>query len=467
MGPPASSGEGFIVNSPLYYWVLALIWKAVGSVWGVSLIYVIFSISLIITGCIVGLTISGLNAGLLMAFFIAVGQVFVDSRIINANNLMLAVEGVSLAMLFSIIRSKSANAAVYIGYICLLFAALHLHPSFAPIFITGSLWLMWHVIRNIRRIGKDFLWILGVYTMLFVTVGVMIKGSLLTLIVSHSASQMNLTVVDFIRFSISQFVNITHYLFGDFGYGVSIIITTCLFIGLLYVTHATLRTKEGIYALVFLSLLVSSVISSGYQFILFGYNDLPSYYLLPYVFVYITAIVYLLTHLRLCRFVQVLCIVVVSYLLLAGNRTYLESFPNRYKAFERASLVLVPNTREERKPFAYVVVGLVNTGGDFVYASASFWYFLEGYFQTALVRFDNYNALNNYDVIPLERNPKTYYLFCFNDLFINTKIDLEACSRKFEQDYYLNIKLKSKTIIPTTHQGDFSIYGFSYEAKTQ
>lgn len=137
-GPLASGGMGHIVNSPLYYWLLALFWFLTPSVYGVAFLWMLLMSTVIALAYKAASNLAGTQTGLLAAFLIAIHPEFIFiSRQVHLPYLLAP-----LVLAITILITENQTSLKAIGWATFfLFLGLNMHYAILLIVPAMILWL--------------------------------------------------------------------------------------------------------------------------------------------------------------------------------------------------------------------------------------------------------------------------------------------------------------------------------------
>ncbi len=138
-GPFASGGKGYILNSPVYFWLLAVFWFFTRSVFGTAILWMVLMSSVIVFIYRATANLFGWKAGLLGAFFAAIHPelIFISRQVHVPYLLALIVSGIAVLMTGARQSLTTISLVIF-----LLFLGLHLHYAIILVVPFSFLWVI-------------------------------------------------------------------------------------------------------------------------------------------------------------------------------------------------------------------------------------------------------------------------------------------------------------------------------------
>lgn len=147
-GPLSAGSRNILMNSPLYYYVVAFLWFFGGSPYGIMLLWLFLSLVIICLGFHVGRKVWDEGAGLCIAFVLAVHpEMVVMSKQVGQPQL------VPILMLFILLffaRTKPLTLFTFFLGAVLIFLPMHIHYGYLIVFPILTLWLTYIFLRDYK-----------------------------------------------------------------------------------------------------------------------------------------------------------------------------------------------------------------------------------------------------------------------------------------------------------------------------
>jgi len=464
---PSTYGGGTLIKqSPVYYWFLALIWLLTKSPFGSMWIVTTLGAITIIFGYWVGTYLRNPKTGLGIALLVAVSfKLSYYSRTIWTPALLQSLTMISLMLLFRYVRVQPKNnlQALLLPTILgeTVFFALHLHPSFFPLFFVLSSWI---IALSYQKTTKKYLWLLWLFVVYGINTAItlvfMIQWKSLLGGSTHLFIGQQLSFQEILSYIWTQYTLIPTSLFTITSPWIAHLLTGVVVLALISICIWDWKQKPHV-STVLVTLFLGIFISSGYQMVSFGSIPAPIHYLFPYDIVFLVILVYIINKLWSNTFMYTVTVLVFSYFLSFGDNQFFLDFPNQFSSFENVSQTIYQDSMKEKVPMKYTIVSLVNSGNDYDFqSSSSYWYFLEIYSKKELIQFTS----EAFEVDPIEKDPQILYLLCFDDRLPPDR-RISQCVETFEQKYNGIVQTNSQTELIQIQNAYYAIIGYRYEVK--
>ena len=460
--PYASGGNGILVNSPLYFYLLK------GMLWTVNdyqYIVVFFSLAGILSIFLayqVGVEIQDKKLGALFACFIASSfPLFFMSRVIWQPHLIPVI---TLLTILSLFKAQKNNSFYWFGVSFVLsILGICLHYSFAPIFAGLHVFYLSILLIQLRKRKFSYLLFVAAYT--YILFRMFLKLSL-------SNNEIHLSILNLFNISPSAFVNwdklfsvfLTHS-FGDYPIfkhpllHLGIIITAITF--LLHNSWKNKCSDDAFNSFFLLMIASSTVVLLFYNGPLLPHYITPYYVLLPLLFSYLICNVksryILFFSLIMSTAVVFQGFIKTSYIFTSSTLSY------GSLQYEKKVTELISNDYRERlgtnsytSPLSAVILDTNDFSEQNTFISCincstgSTYLLLEQLLNTHLVKLvANKQVHSSYTL--LEKQPKYFYLLC----------RLHHAHDTNDPDHSLLISREYCLPLLTNQQG-YPVYNFPY-----
>ena len=283
VAPDANGGMGVLINTPIYFWILASLWSISGSEYGVIFLFSIIGISNIIIAYIMSRQLERGFSALIFPFFVSISSFFVyASRNVWQPHLLPFFQ--MLSMLFLIRGLKTNTKYVYLS-VQMAFLATHIHLSFAPLLLITIMATAYALYRKKHYMRLAYL-------------SILIIGNIITwlLLLPRLSAQIHELVTSrifptFFTFTYENFMLLSQSLFAKSHGMLSSIVILLLPICVMYIS-LRMPTAQRVYGLI-LGTMLSSILALG------GYTrPLYFHYLVPYYVLELMAFSYVFSRIR-------------------------------------------------------------------------------------------------------------------------------------------------------------------------
>lgn len=429
--PYASGGKDIIVNSPVYYWVLALLWTLTRSITLFMAVWLGLSLVVILFGYVVGRSLNGDINGLLTAMVISVSPVLVKySHAVWQPHLLPLITVINYYFVIQYWRQNKPKWLLLL--INGLLFGFHIHLSYFPFVLVGLLFVIsqWTILFKRSRVSA-----ICIALTLFahaIVLNYLILDSVPADFVKfiHKITSCNTVVECSFGATISRYVVKPFQIFFEpiVANGINaawLVIVVFGLASILVIIDYIRKIRSP--SLLVASIMMSVAITSFARALI----NQSWYFASYYVVIPITSI-YIITRYIHSKGIQVIFGVVLAIALLVGNQYLLGSSQmGEYqvtKAVARAIFLDYVASTGNAGP--NLSVDWITPGGwYFEFDASPIWYHLEELFNTDLIKV--VPTVNN--ISSLARNPDYYYLICedVNSVRVNEANMLNECVAQF------------------------------------
>jgi hypothetical protein len=406
---PFASGSGnVLLNSPLYYNLLALFWMISPSAQSLTLFFALLNTLIIFINFQIGRELEDDNLGLLLAFLTAVTYLFINFSRSSYQPFLLPLV-VSFQVLFLLRSLRSLNWQNLSLLILSFWAGFHIHYSIltsAPILFLFIVYLMYKYYQKDKF--NTFLLVLFCFF-----------NAELWFFSTNSGGSINL--FDFMKnlffrkriltgnttISLDNFFDIIKNLFGsDNGLIPNfsllfVIVFSIYFLSFLYKKNSKTFLK---YLLVFLFFFSS-------LFLMISPIAIYEVYLTPYYYLFIILLAFVIYQFKKrSLFVGMGLLAFFSYNLQISNYNFFEQYPfDEFGQSEYISQNIINDIELSAVSLDnFRIIEKSKKLPFYGWYDPSFWYFLEDYYQESFLTLaPSFNNLQ-----PVNKNVKVIYLIC-------------------------------------------------------
>ncbi len=402
----SGSSSGFVVNSPLYYWITALLYLITHSPHGVVLVYAWWNVLGILFSYLIGKLAGDKYLGLLYALFVSSNYIMVTlSQKVWQQSILPTLTILNILLLQ--IAYVRTNVIWLLLLINASFLGLHFHVSFYPIFIVNSLWIAVLIVRQMKKkfahgllcvfnyLGHAALWLHIVWQNATVNPLNHIQWAQERISIASYASQINL---------ISK--NIVSLLFFNQNYLISLFIIVLTLVSLVYLAHK----QRGAFTLARITIFyLLTILLLAFYPEPFFFGRLMIYYPLA-----LLAISLVVREIIGNKIIQSLVIVLLVYLSSSATvSVFTDPPPNQIQKTEQLARYILQDYHQDCDLSCpdlpqLRVYSIENIAEESDWYTGQYWYFLEKISGRRLVKPVNYG--NNLE--PLIENPTVRYLIC-------------------------------------------------------
>jgi len=448
-----------VKNSPVYYWLLSLFWFITRSAIGVGYFFALIGFLTVIFGYLLGEKIAGNKLGILLSLFIAISP-FVIAASHNIWQAHLIPFFTIISMYTTILSIQKKKKILDFTLVIVLFFGIHIHLSFIPIFIVGSIWVFYIIFqyllnkKNTQALMLAFHWLFQLFIFVQLT-----KGNINNYLTFFSTFVLDARKSNLLITLISRFEDAIRNTFARHGE----INEYCLYIiflsFIIILIYQLLKKKTRSNALIILSFFSSIIFTSFYHNPV--NSELIWYYLNPYFICVLIISTYSISIImdRNKYFALILifgCIfLMIKCILGFGDLYFFTSTPlDEYGDSRNISKIIFDDLQRVNSS-SFVLLICDNTPS---FATASYYYFLETLFNKQLVFLTP--SFNNTQ--PITINPKYIYLICIGD-GANEKAYRDTWVNNISQDINLNTRFNGPELIDSYHnvRSYYFIYRFT------
>ncbi|MBP9814101.1 hypothetical protein KBC80_02805 [Candidatus Woesebacteria bacterium] len=226
---PPPSGTSFLDNTPLYFWLIAILYSIGHTVSFVMTAFAFMGVVTIVLAYMLGKMLRNSFTGLLFASLVSFSYItVVPSRSILQPNLMGLL--IVLTMIFYVRFHRSELFHDGLLLVICMFSGVALHLGYLPVLVFFSIALVWEVIRA-QKFHKSLLIFFIYYFLLFVWALLYIKVSDFHLMVTGGAhaydnalpQRMGLGLMSFLRYLFFGAETILKIILGEMLLGLLIL----------------------------------------------------------------------------------------------------------------------------------------------------------------------------------------------------------------------------------------------------
>lgn len=420
--PNTYGAEGWIQNTPVYYWLLATLWFLTRSPLGMGLFFSLFGVLTIFLVYKIGKELFDVNTGLLSALFIGTSNILINySRSVWQPHLLPFFTALCLFLQLKAIKTRKYS--YFIGLLASMFIALNIHLSFIQVFIIFTLISTTNIIKFEKSLIKvlilTFLFVTGLLLWIYMT-GIgssILPGNHLPLqsinfsLIPLTLGRIEQSITLLLNFPKNEYVIIiTSIIFGG--------ITTLFFID----RGHNLNTNV-------LAALTSSIIIMGLYKNPDGSANLEPHYYASYFIIYLIVIAYIMSRFRK-YIVPYITILLLTLILLFGenNAFFLAPSWSSYFVLRSATQAIYADLNNNNYNIDEIRILNKHLGDSrYDWYTGPYWYFLEEWSTTQLIAL----KANGSNIAPLTKS-KIYYIVCVNEAPNDINKD---CLDPFYDDY--------------------------------
>lgn len=403
----SGDSSGFVVNSPLYFWITAMLYMCINSPIGIAILYAVWNIAGIVFCFYIGKIYGDRLLGLLYASLIGCSYILVTYSQYVWQPTIIPTLTILSVLILQLTLKKTNPLWVFI-LINISFLGVHFYYGFYPILIINTLWILLSIIKTSKKnILLSLLYLVNYFVHICVWGLIVNSGNKMNQI--HWL-QLILNSISFKHYLVqlqSIFNEFATYTFFNQNQTISSFIIIFLFSGLIYYT---VKEKNNRGLVVIITSYISTILLIGF------YKDpINTPRLSIYFPLILLGIGYLIKKISLQNIIiYILISGYILYLVSNASWSYLfNSPPNQFYKTELLSHALLQDyylTCGKECPIfpSFRIYSVVNVGEESDWYTGQYWYFLEQLTGKKLVSL--VNTGNN--IKPFVNEPKVRYLIC-------------------------------------------------------
>lgn len=412
-----------LVNSPLYFYLLAAVWYLVESPEGMVVFFVCLGIASVALAGHTGLIIKNLRFGFFWSLYLAVGYVFIYySRNVVQPHPLLFLTTLTIWLYAQLIQNKD-KAFIYVAtIITVLFIATHIHLSFLGLLIIWSLVIFGDAVIH-HWFSVKRLIVLGIYYLIQLVI--LMKAILPEIHFPKDESKLFTSTQIIDHFLVTIKNALTYWL--SFESKLSLIVLVILSIGGLFVLILRLKAEQSIFKRTYVFVFFGCI---GYLLLAaFQMSDLYIFHFVPLHTTIAALIAGALSAVptnktKLNKLLQLSCICIgllVTIPQFERDLVFIQPTDSQYSLYSQISKDIcfdINNHKQHLDPNIYVF-----TGEHYDYYTGHIWMLLEKYCDQRFTMISNTSD----SFLPLNEDFNTAYMTCLG----NSDQDVEWCKYNF------------------------------------
>lgn len=413
IAPNANSGKGILKNTPVYYWLISLLWFLTGSEYGLIFLFSFLGILTVFFSYLFSKEFTSGLSSLILPLFMAFSSKFIYfSRWVWQPNLLPLFQIISMLFLLKGLKRNYKDLFFSLQF---AFLAFFIHLSYLPILLVTIIIIFYFLFSE-----KKYKFLLNFILLTFLNLILYLYLSRAPILGSGFLSRSLFIDSSYSsRFIANFFTNINELFLALIPNGINSFLSCLLFLILLVLLFFVKDKKSEIRT-------VLLVMFFSFFFLSFYFKELYFYYLIPYYLLIFMAVSYLLSLIRY-KFISILLGLLIL-ILISSENSYLLSTRKISEMDVNKSLASAIYKDSENLENVLIVVCLnkesyCRNGDSF---TSSIWFFLEEISDKKLGYIANIRNGNNY--VPYstsKKNLETFYV---------CKYGLERCLRDLEFD---------------------------------
>ncbi len=294
VAPDASGARNFIPNTPVYYWILSVLYFVIPSPYWIYCFFSIIGVLLVFLTYKIGELCLNKWLGLIAAFCIAVSPYYISLRVVWQPNLIPFLIALCMYCIFIFIKNKNS---AYLNYASIFFLiALYLHHSVSvllPAVFFLTLYLSFFICKkkDISIFQPVLILILGqilFINLTFIRIGFSLSKNMHAFLANNDSHQ-----IDFWEAAAERAVSIFHTNGIPIGIALSILILIFILATLAFFSF---RSKDD-HILKFRAQILLAV-SISIFFTLFYKGEFQVHYLTPFYYIYCIDVIFIASLLK-------------------------------------------------------------------------------------------------------------------------------------------------------------------------
>lgn len=402
----SGSSSGFVVNSPVYFWVTTQLFRLTNSPHGVAIFYVAWSIVGIVLSYYIGKINNNIPLGLFYAFLISSNYIMVKLSQKTWQQSILPTLTILNIFLLQVTLKKIQLISV-LALITASFLGLHFHVSFYPIFIINTLWIVFLIFHLLKKnVFHGLLCIVCYISHIILWISITSPNEQITPLKHIEWAAKSVTLNSYITQLTDIIRTILSITFFNSPLILSASITAVLFILLMFLMF-TSKQKSSL-----------ETITTLYLFTLLGLALYPEPFFYGRLMIYFPLILLMIAlvivKFKKYRAVQALFVIIV--IVLSSHATlsvFTDAPPNQYTEVKNVVEAIYADyssmTIGSTQTPSIKLLSIEDSQEQLEWYTGQYWYILESITQKRLVNLiESGNNLS-----PIVNNPTYYYLICY------------------------------------------------------